>query len=58
MYEMFRSEVLKLLYNFSQEELAKVAEAMDITANGYTISKAETALCVLGIAFHMYLSFL
>ena len=48
MYEMFRSEVLRLLGDFSQEELAKVAEAMDITANGYTISKAETALCVPG----------
>ena len=48
MYEMFRSEVLRLLGDFSQEELAKVAEAMDITANGYTISKAETSLCVPG----------
>ena len=48
MYEMFRSEVLRLLCDFSQEELARVAEAMDITANGYTISKAETSLCVPG----------
>ena len=48
MYEIFRSEVLKLLCDFSQEELAKVASAMDITANGYTIEKAETSLCVPG----------
>ena len=48
MYEMFRSEVLRLLGDFSRENLARVAEAMDITASGYTIGKAETALCVPG----------
>ena len=48
MYEMFRSEVLQRLGMLSSDALSKIAEALDITAEKYTIAKAETSLCVIG----------
>ena len=48
MYEMFRSEVLKKLDSFPSDVLAQVAKALDMTAEKYIISKAETNLCVIG----------
>ena len=48
MYELFRSEVLKQLDSFPSDVLAQVAKALDMTAEKYTISKAETNLCVVG----------
>ena len=48
MYEMFRSEVLQRLGMLSSDVLSKIADALDITAEKYTIAKAETSLCVIG----------
>lgn len=48
MYEVFRAEVLQKLGVFPQEVLAQIAQALDMTAEKYTIAKVETSLCVVG----------
>ena len=48
MYEMFRLEVLKKLDSFPSDVLAKVAKALDMTAEKHTISGVEANLCVVG----------
>lgn len=48
MYEIFRAEFLQKIGTFPQEILVQVAQALDTTAEKYTIAKAETALCVVG----------
>lgn len=48
MYEMFRSEVLQNLGELSPDILSQIARALDITAEKYNITKAETNLCVIG----------
>lgn len=48
MYEIFRGEVLLCLKDLPPEILTQVAEALDITAERYTVTKAETAICVAG----------